>query len=91
MRTNLPEPWLSIKNYYGTLDKMAQTLGVSRQTFRQWIIGTRQPYKAARMLLNLFLEAHGYPAQEWPPVRIIRKGNQNDNPVGRKLERYKVP
>ena len=74
MRTTLPEPWLSIRKYYGTKDKMLKYMGISRQTFRQWVtIKTRRPSQAARTLLNLFLEAHGYPAQEWPPVDPIHR------------------
>lgn len=71
MKTTLPEPWLAIRNYYGSIDKLVKVIGVSRQTFRQWVHGIRQPYKAAQTLLNLFLEAHGYPAQEWPRIRKI--------------------
>ena len=69
MKTTLPEPWLTIRKYYGTVEKMAKTLGVTRQTFRQWIRGTRNPCSSAQKLLNLFLQAHGYPAQEWPPTK----------------------
>lgn len=61
MRTNLPEPWLTLRAKYRTIGNLCKMMSIPRKNFYNWIHGQRYPDQSAQKLLNLFLEAHGFP------------------------------
>ena len=61
MRTNLNEPWLSLRAKYGSLNEVARMIGITRRTFWNWTHGYRKPNGSGQRLMDLFLEAHGFP------------------------------
>lgn len=61
MKNTLPEPWVSLRAKYKTIKKMCMLIGVSPRTFYNWIHGQRAPGASGQKLLDLFLEAHGFP------------------------------
>ena len=72
MLTNLTEPWLSLKNKYGSVHKLCAMIGVTPRTFHHWIHGTRRPRASGKRLLDLFLEAH-----DLPPFKPLETNHEN--------------
>jgi hypothetical protein len=79
MRNTLPEPWIALRAKYQTIGKMCRLIGIPTRTFYNWIHGKRAPGASGQRILNLFLEAHGFPPFIPPPKKGVTHEQSPDD------------